>query len=200
MPGFYVDDDTGRVHPVVPYDDTPDEVDVVRLHPEDIKAISQQVIDGLLAAKKARKPAKAKGEQYTEAFEHCWSKYPSRPGNSKRDAYKAFGARLLEGIEPNSLYEKTIKYAEHCDSEEKTGTNFVLQASTFYGPSYRFNDSWPVAVKKKQDEPWAKIPYENNDLDEFCKKHGYKMAGAGKSYAEWRRAIQREIDAKLNAE
>ena len=150
------------------------------------------------AAKIARKPANAKGEGYTEAFEHCWSKYPNRPGNNKRDAFKAFGARLLEGIEAAYLYDKTLEYSAHCDSEEKTGTNYVLQASTFYGPSYRFNDSWPVAIKKKQDEPWAKIPYLNEALEAWTTTHGYKKAGAGKSYAEWRRAIQIEIDARLN--
>jgi hypothetical protein len=172
----------------------------MRLHPEDIKAISQQVIDGLLAAskeRKAKKPRRAKAEAYTPEFEQCWKAYPKRPGNNKREAFSCFSRRLEDGIAIEHLYKKTLEYAAHCDSSEKTGTDYVLMGRTFYGCNHKYDDDWPVAVKKKQDEPWAKIPYENNDLEAFCIKHKYKMAGAGKTYPEWRRAIQREIDTKL---
>jgi len=175
----------------------------MRLHPDDLNTIVKQVIEGLLAAKKKRqnqsRPRRAKGEGYTEAFEQCWSKYPKRPGNNKREAFACFNQRLSENVTADYLYEKTIAYKAHCDSAEKTGTDYVLLGRTFFGCNYKFNDNWPVIEKKKADEPWAKIPFENNDLEAFCKLHGYRMAGAGKSYAEWRRAIKLEIDQKLNA-
>lgn len=172
------------------------------LSQESIDAIAKQVIEGLLAAskeRKAKKPRKAKGDGYTEAFEAVWSKYPSRPGNNKREAFACFNQRLSENVSADHLYEKTLAYKAHCDSAEKTGTDYVLLGRTFFGCNYKFNDNWPVIEKKKADEPWAKIPFENNDLEAFCKLHGYRMAGAGKSYAEWRRAIKLEIDQKINA-
>jgi hypothetical protein len=54
----------------------------MRLHPDDIKEIAKQVIDGLLAEKKARKPRKAKGEAHTEAFEAIWSIHQNGQGTT----------------------------------------------------------------------------------------------------------------------
>jgi len=174
---------------------------LVSLDQESITAIVDQLFIKLMATKKerqARKPRKAKAEAYTEGFEQCWKAYPSRPGNNKREAFKCYSKRIEEGRAEQYLLDRTLYYAAHCDSEGKTGTNFVLQASTFYGCSCRFDDSWPIAEKKKVDEPWAKMPYENNDLVDWAKLHGYSNPSAGQSYPDYRRKLQIEVEQRLS--
>jgi hypothetical protein len=83
------------------------------------------------------KPRKRDGQyEYPEPFERAWSEYPSRDGsNPKTGAYKAFRARVKSGDDPDQMIEAAKHYRKHCDRKEQTGTSFVQQAATFYGPS-----------------------------------------------------------------
>ncbi len=76
---------------------------------------------------------------YPESFEAAWKEYPRRePENSKLMAYKAWLARVNEGIPIATLLSATKGYATSCGQRRIIGTDKVLMAATFYGPNERF--------------------------------------------------------------
>lgn len=76
-------------------------------------------------------------------FSKAWTVYPKRfGGNPRKLALEAFTARVKEGIEPQDLIEATERYRKHIESTGKTGTEYVLQASTFFGPKERWKDEY----------------------------------------------------------
>lgn len=89
----------------------------------------------------ARKRAAKKS--FPEEFERCWSEYPKRAGgNSKRDACKAWEARVKAGADPDDILAGVQRYAAFCRITGKTGTEFVKQGATFFGPSEHYLDDW----------------------------------------------------------
>lgn len=91
----------------------------------------------------ASTPAKpAKGE-YSPEFETAWQAYPKRTGgNPKNSAYKAWNARLREGVSPDVILEGVKRYAAFVTATGKVGSEYVKQAATFFGPDKHFNESW----------------------------------------------------------
>lgn len=82
---------------------------------------------------------------YTPQFEEAWSVYPKRSGsNPKRAAFKAWNARLKDGGSPPDLLAGTRRYAAWCDAEGQTGTRFVMQARTFFGPEEHWRETWEI--------------------------------------------------------
>jgi hypothetical protein len=82
---------------------------------------------------------------HTEGFDELWSAYPKREGgNSKKAAFRAYKARLRDGVRPDELLEGVTRYARYCDSADPplTGTRFVKQAATFLGPDEHWRESW----------------------------------------------------------
>jgi hypothetical protein len=81
------------------------------------------------------KPKMVKGQyEYPEPFERAWSAYPSRDGsNPKVGAYSAFRARVAEGADPEQLVTAATHYDIECRRKQRVGTEFVLQAATFWG-------------------------------------------------------------------
>ena len=78
-----------------------------------------------------------------ESFEQAWSDYPKRAGgNSKRDARKAWEARVKAGADPDDILAGVQRYAAFCRITGKTGTEFVKQGATFFGPSEHYLDDW----------------------------------------------------------
>lgn len=78
-----------------------------------------------------------------EEFERCWAEYPKRAGgNSKRDACKAWEARVKAGADPDDILAGVQRYAAFCRITGKTGTEFVKQGATFFGPSEHYLDDW----------------------------------------------------------
>lgn len=78
-----------------------------------------------------------------EGFERCWAEYPKRAGgNSKRDACKAWEARVKAGADPDDILAGVQRYAAFCRITGKTGTEFVKQGATFFGPSEHYLDDW----------------------------------------------------------
>jgi hypothetical protein len=86
---------------------------------------------------------------YSDDFEKAWSLYPKRPNNNKKLAWRAWNARVNEdGIKPEVLIAALKKYREYAKTlESKT---FIMQASTFFGPSRRFEDDFSI---EKQHDP-----------------------------------------------
>lgn len=84
-----------------------------------------------------------KESKYSAEFEEAWDSYPTRPGNSKAAAYKAWLARLKAGANAEEMLSGTRKYAAYCASE-RTEQHFIKQAATFFGPGEHFSADWTV--------------------------------------------------------
>lgn len=91
----------------------------------------------LLRRSGAAKPV----SKYTAEFEEAWTLYPSRPGNSKAAAFKAWAARIKAGATALEMIEGTAKYAAYVKAE-RTEPHFIKQAATFYGPGEHFTADW----------------------------------------------------------
>lgn len=95
---------------------------------------------------------------YTPEFETAWKQYPPRSGsNDKRKAFKAWTARIKAGQAIRDMIDGTARYARYCESSGKTGTEFVMQAATFYGPADppHFRQQWAIPPPTpKTDSDW----------------------------------------------
>ncbi|HAZ8269193.1 TPA: helix-turn-helix domain-containing protein [Citrobacter koseri] len=88
-------------------------------------------------------PTRSAKQDYSTEFETAWQAYPKRAGgNSKSAAFKAWKARLKDGVKPEDMLEGVKRYAAYCRATGNTGTQFVKQAATFFGPDRHFEESW----------------------------------------------------------
>ncbi|HIF5919614.1 TPA: DNA-binding protein [Raoultella ornithinolytica] len=93
---------------------------------------------------------------YTEEFEQAWRGYPKRAGgNSKADAFKAWTARIKSGATTQELTDGVRRYAAYVTAAGKLNTEFVKQASTFFGPSKHYEELWTVAATAGKRDPNA---------------------------------------------
>jgi len=102
---------------------------------------------------------------YTTDFELAWSLYPDRQGdNPKKPAYKAWEARRKEDVKTCDLIAATKAYAASCFMTKKAGTEFVMQAKTFFGPNERYKEY--LNQSKKEEERRKKVIEDNQPLRE----------------------------------
>ncbi|SQZ58541.1 helix-turn-helix domain-containing protein [Escherichia coli] len=95
------------------------------------------------ASADASAPARSARQEYSPEFEQAWQEYPKRAGgNSKSAAFKAWKARIREGIKPETMLDGVRRYAAWVRATGNTGTQFVKQAATFFGPDRHFEDFW----------------------------------------------------------
>lgn len=105
------------------------------------------------------KPA-ARGDDYSPEFEEAWAGYPSRPGASKKESFKAWNARLKAGVAVEDLIAGVKRYARYV-SEMKTEPQFIKQPATFFGPDEHYKADWTAmpraspAYQTKQDKTKA---------------------------------------------
>ncbi|ELY9614316.1 hypothetical protein ACEF96_004401 [Salmonella enterica] len=87
-------------------------------------------------------------QEYPPDFEQAWQAYPKRAGgNPKATAYKHWKARLADGVAAADLLAGVQRYAAFIRATGKTGTEYVKQAATFFGPDRHFEELWtPPAV------------------------------------------------------
>lgn len=91
---------------------------------------------------------------YTDDFELAWQEYPKRAGgNSKADAFKAWTARIKSGATVQELTDGVRRYADYVTAAGKLNTEFVKQASTFFGPSKHYEESWSLAKPDGKRDP-----------------------------------------------
>jgi hypothetical protein len=120
------------------------------------------------------KPA-ARGDEYAPDFEQAWSEYPTRPGASKKDAFKAWNARLKAGVDVAELMAGVIRVRRHTCKAMKTEPQFIKQAATFFGPGEHYKADWTVPahaprftrvrIRQRQKPPRGirKTDRENNE-------------------------------------
>jgi hypothetical protein len=79
------------------------------------------------------------------AFESAWSAYPKRAGgNSRAEALKAWNARVKSGKRAEDMIAGVKRYSAFCEAKGNVGTEYVKQASTFFGPSLHFEEEWMI--------------------------------------------------------
>lgn len=82
-------------------------------------------------------------ENYSKEFEQAWQAYPKRAGgNSKAAAWKAWKARIKDGVNTEVMLAGVNRYAGYVRATGSAGTQYVKQAATFFGPDRHFEESW----------------------------------------------------------
>lgn len=115
---------------------------------ENTHKTTHEITNTIGASADASAPARSSRQEYSPEFEQVWQEYPKRAGgNSKSAAFKAWKARIREGIKPETMLDGVRRYATWVRATGNTGTQFVKQAATFFGPDRHFEESWqqPVA-------------------------------------------------------
>ncbi|MEG6112701.1 hypothetical protein UXO20_23380 [Enterobacter hormaechei] len=103
------------------------------------------------ASAEADTPKVKSSTDYSPAFEEAWQAYPKRSGgNNKLSAFKAWNARIKQGVKPETMLEGVKRYAAFMASEGKIGTSFVKQAATFFGPDKHFDEPWLVDTQENK--------------------------------------------------
>jgi hypothetical protein len=150
-------------------------------------------LDELLARKKKPVKAKSATEEYPGDFLDVWRIYPKRSGsNPKGKAFSAFNKRIDEGDSWHELFDGAEKYHRYCDATGKVGTEFVMQAATFFGPERHYENDWtiPKAATRKS------LPRNDEDLEAFAVEQGLHERGnapAGIDYRQYRQWIQERL-------
>jgi len=110
---------------------------------ESVNESVSESLNTLGAQAEASTPAKPAKEDYSPEFEAAWQVYPKRSGgNPKTGAWKCWKARLKEGVKPESMLEGVKRYAVFVQATGNVGTQYVKQASTFFGPDRHFEEAW----------------------------------------------------------
>ena len=91
----------------------------------------------------ASAPSRSAKQDYSPEFEKAWQAYPKRAGgNSKAAAFKAWNARLKDGVKPEVMLAGVKRYAAYARATGSAGTQYVKQAVSFFGPDRHFEESW----------------------------------------------------------
>ncbi|WP_206462036.1 helix-turn-helix domain-containing protein [Enterobacter asburiae] len=104
---------------------------------------SKQESQELGVCSKAYSENRSSKENYSNEFEQAWQAYPKRAGgNSKAAAWKAWKARIKDGVTTVAMLAGVDRYAAYVRATGSAGTQYVKQAATFFGPDRHFDESW----------------------------------------------------------
>jgi len=134
---------------------------------------------------------KNKKNPYTPAFEAAFADYPKRSGNqSKQQAFECWNARLVQGHKPEVIHAGVKRYRAYLRALGKEGSEFVLQARTFFSADDppKFLNEWNAAPKappkaRVQGAGWV-------DVTALAKKLGLSPK-VGESQLEWELRVMR---------
>ena len=103
---------------------------------------------------KAAEPSRTGKQEYSTEFEEAWQAYPKRAGgNPKPSAWRAWSARIREGIETADMLAGIHRYAAYITATGKAGSEYVKQAATFLGPDHHFAESWTAPPSQQRSTP-----------------------------------------------
>ncbi|HCB1890363.1 helix-turn-helix domain-containing protein [Citrobacter amalonaticus] len=109
----------------------------------DLQVNSKQESQDIGVCGKASSEHRSSKENYSNEFEQAWQAYPKRAGgNSKAAAFKAWKARLKDGVKPEDMLAGVKRYAAYVRTTGSVGTQYVKQAATFFGPDRHFEEAW----------------------------------------------------------
>lgn len=101
-----------------------------------------------------RPPAAARANEFAELRE----RFPKRAGsNPWPRAIKAIRARLKDGSTLDELRSGIERYRKFCEATGKTGTEYVMQAATFFGPDRHYLEPWNTPPGKSQAKQDANL-------------------------------------------
>lgn len=84
-------------------------------------------------------------------FDDIRALYPRRAGSQPwPKALKACNARLHDGATWIEMLEGVRRYQAFCGATGKSGTEYVMQAATFFGPDRRYLESWDPPANKAE--------------------------------------------------
>ena len=113
----------------------------------------------------------ADAPEYSDEFESAWKAYPSRPGASKKESFKAWSARLKSGVDPDDMISGAIRYSEYVTAMN-TEPQFIKQPATFFGPGDHYNADWkpsvtryPITRPESRHSGFDKIDYSEGITD-----------------------------------
>lgn len=116
------------------------------IHTVDYQETTQKINTenkSLGASAEADTPKVKSSTDYSPAFEEAWQAYPKRAGgNSKAAAWKAWRARIKDGVTTEAMLDGVNRYAGYVRATGSAGTQYVKQAATFFGPDRHFEESW----------------------------------------------------------
>ncbi|WP_448309672.1 DNA-binding protein [Pantoea sp. PGP6] len=113
---------------------------------------SEITSDGTSA--KAAEPSRNAKQDYSPEFEEAWQAYPKRSGgNPKPSAWKAWSARIREGVKTADMLAGVQRYASYVTATGKANSEYVKQASTFFGPDHHFAESWTAPASQQRSTP-----------------------------------------------
>lgn len=111
-----------------------------------LKSNSSQSQDGGKQLEPELEPEEAKNVRPTaddERFAAVWALYPRRAGgNSRAAAFRAWKARMADGVDPEAIRAGVERYAAFVRAEGNEGTKFVKLAATFFGPDEHWAEPW----------------------------------------------------------
>ncbi|BBE77572.1 MULTISPECIES: helix-turn-helix domain-containing protein [Phytobacter] len=104
---------------------------------------SKQESQDIGVCSKAYSENRSSKENYSNDFEQAWQAYPKRAGgNSKAAAWKAWKARIKDGVTTVAMLDGVNRYAAYVRATGSAGTQYVKQAATFFGPDRHFDEPW----------------------------------------------------------
>ncbi|TDT01661.1 helix-turn-helix domain-containing protein [Erwinia rhapontici] len=118
------------------------------------------------AQAEARTPAKRSSQEYSPEFESAWQAYPKRAGaNNKSAAGKAWAARIKSGVSAAAMLAGVQRYAAFVIATGKSGTEYVKQAATFFGPDHHFDEPWdvPAAPQRQTSSQHKHSGFDSRD-------------------------------------
>lgn len=111
-------------------------------------AFASGELPGMPPVLPANQPAGKQVKVADPEFESAWAAYPQRHGgNPKKQALAAWSARIAQGEKAETMAAGLARYTAHMTAAGKIGTQFVLQAATFFGPDKRYLEAWPNKQK-----------------------------------------------------
>ncbi len=107
---------------------------------------------------------KNRGDEYPHEFEYTWSAYPSRPGSSKKEAFKAWSARLKSGVAVDDIAAGVARYAKYVAALQ-TEPQYIKQPATFFGPDEHYKTDW--TIPKQQSTKQTGVQHGNFGAQDY---------------------------------
>lgn len=85
--------------------------------------------------------ARTRAADWAEDFDAIWQAYPRKPGMSRSNAEKAFGARIAEGAKASDMLAGVQAYAAYVVAMG-TEPQFIKSPETFFGPGKHWQSDW----------------------------------------------------------
>lgn len=130
---------------------------------------------------------------YSE-FDVAWKRYPKRSGNNPRkDAEDAWNARIKAGVASANMLAGLDRYARWCEATGKIGTEHIMRASTFFGPSKPFEQEFSLPVPKPNGSaaPWWS---SNEGVQAKAAELGV-VSRSGESWADLKARVNAAMEA-----